>query len=171
MAYIVILINGRPDKIEIMGLGGDGELYLEKVVEDGPHDPEYRKFLCSGFNWQKVLDLGKKMGWQPHGSIFERTLNSGSEKISDYEPSSWGDSDYKIFSAEDASNLADNLEKAIEFTELSVNGNASSRNTILFTPRMTANDFKYINQNLSKEFLEEFIPFLRKGKFKFIWDD
>jgi hypothetical protein len=171
MAYIVILINGKPNTIEIMGLGEDGELFIEKTIQDGSLDPEFRKFLCSGFNWKEVLDLGQKMGWNPHGSMFERTLNNKTPEISNYEPSSWGDNDYKVFTAEDASKLADSLEKALVLRDIIQNGNDHQRNTILLTSAMTESEYKHINRNLSKEFLEEFIQFLRKGKFKFIWDD
>jgi len=171
MAYIVILINGRPNTIEIMGLGEDGELFIEKTIQDGSPDPEFRKFLCSGFNWKEILDLGQKMGWNPYGSVFEKTLNSINPEISNYEPSTWGDNDYKVITAEDALNLADSLEKALDTRDVIQNGNEHQPNTILLTSTMSESDYKHINRNLSTEFLEEFIQFLRKGKFKFIWDD
>jgi len=171
MVFIVEMFNGSSNRTEIMGLDEEGELYVEKVIEHGPPDSDYRKFSCSSKNWEKALELGQKLGWKPNGSVLEKTLDSEHPKTSDYEPSSWGEDDYKIFTAKDASELADALDKALELmNDLQFNekGNDSA---VFLTSSMTESDFKQINRNLSKDFLKDFIIFLRKGKFNFVWDD
>ena len=91
MAYIVDMLNGKSHMLEIMGMDEDGELYVKKIVETGPPDPELRKFSCSGANWEKALELGNKMGWKPTGSVLEKTVDTSEPVMSDYKPSSWGD--------------------------------------------------------------------------------
>lgn len=171
MAYIVEMFNGRSNRMEIMGLNEDKDLYVEKVIIEGEPTPDFREFSCSRDNWNKALELGRKMGWIPTGSVFEKTLDMPEPELSDYEPSSWGDDDLKIFSDKDAAALANALYKAIELMEdfqLKEYGNDS---TIILTSTMNENEYKHLNRNLTKEFLFDFVTFLRKGKFNFVWDD
>jgi hypothetical protein len=171
MVLIVEMFNGRPNIMKIMGPNEEGELVVKELITEGPPDPEYRKFSCSGFNWKKVLELGEKMGWKPSGSVLEKTLDSINPIVSDYKPSSWGDDDYKIFTALDASNLADSLERLLTLMEdLSIK-EVNRKEPFLITSTMTQAQHKNINRDINKEFLKDFILFLRKGKFKFVWDD
>jgi hypothetical protein len=165
--YIVEMFNGKSNKLEIMGLDSEGELYVEKVVEDGPPTPDYRSFRCSGFNWPKILELGRQNGWVPAGSVFEKTISNPVPARSDYEPPSWGD-DLKIFTAEDASNLADALAKALAKRAGSNADKPFFGGPVLLVHGMTETEFNELND---QERLTQFIDFLRKGQFNFVWDD
>lgn len=172
MAYIVEMQNGYNNKLEIMGLDDRGEMFVEKIVYDGDPDPNFRRFCCSGDNWKKSIELGKKMGWVPTGTILEKTLNLPEKKYSDYDPPSvvLGE-DYKIFTEQDAKNFAEALVKAVDLMQhfdLKEYGNDS---TVLLKSAMTEEEFKSINRNMDISFLKEFAVFLHKGQFSFNWDD
>ena len=171
MAFIVMMFNGKRNTLEIMGLDSDGELYVERVITTGEPDPEYRRFSCSGSTWEKVLELGRKMEWKPTGSVLEKTIDSPNPTIGDYKPSSWGDDDYKIFIAKDSSALADALDRALYLMKEFQLKEYGKESPTYIVQGMNEQEHKQINQNLSKEFLSDFISFLRKGKFKFVWDD
>lgn len=171
MAFIVEMFNGKPDRLEIMELDSNGELYLDRVIPDGPPNPDFRKFSCSGQNWEKALELGQKMGWTPMGSVLEKTIDTSQPIMSDYKPSSWGEDDYKIFSEKDAAAFADALQKAVELMEEFQLKEYGKDSSILIVEGMNKDEYSQINRNLSQDFLNDFISFLRKGKFKFVWDD
>lgn len=172
MAYIVEMQNGRNNKLEIMGLDDRGEMYVEKIVYDGDPDPNFRRFECSGDNWKKSIELGKKMGWVPTGTIYEKTLKLPEKIVSNYDPPSvvMGE-DYKIFTENDSKNFAEALVKAVELMQqfdLKEYGNES---TVLLKSPMTEKEFEDINRNMSISFLKDFAIFLYKGQFSFNWDD
>ena len=171
MAYIVEMFNGKSNRMEIMGLNKEGDLYVEEVIIEGEPTPDFREFSCSGDNWNKSLDLGRKMGWIPTGSVFEKTLDFPEPENSDYEPSSWGDADLKVFTDVDASALADALYKAIELMKEFQLKEYGTDSTIILTSTMNENQYNHINQNMTEKFLNDFVIFLRKGKFIFVWED
>ena len=170
MAYIVEMFNGKSNRQEIMGLNSDGDLYIEKLIIEGEPTPDFREFSCSGNNWNKALELGRKMGWIPTGSVFEKTLDLPEPQTSDYEPSSWGDDDLKVFLAKDASALADVLAKTIEIMKDFQLKEYGKPSTIILNSTMNETAYKNINRNLNEEFLSDFVAFLRKGKFLFVGD-
>jgi hypothetical protein len=136
----------------------------------GEPDPGYREFSCSSHNWENTLKLGRKMGWLATGSVLEKTIDTPNPVISDYEPSSWGDDDYKVFLAKDAAALADALEKAVTVMKLG-KIKSGKHGPALIVSGMNEKEYKNINRDISTDFLSDFIVFLRKGKFKFVWDD
>jgi len=170
MAFIVEMFNGKSNTTVFMGMDADGEEYVSEVIKEGEPDPDYRAFSCSSHNWENTLKLGRKMGWLATGSVLEKTIDSPQPVMSDYEPSSWGDDDYKVFLAKDAAALANALEKAIGVMKLGKIESGKHR-PALIVPGMNEKEYKNINRDISKDFLSDFIKFLRKGKFKFVWDD
>lgn len=171
MAFIVEMFHGRSGKIEIMDLDNEGELYIKEVVMAGKPDPDYRYFSCSGTNWTNVLELGNKMGWKPSGSVLAKTIDTPNPIFNDYKPSDWGDEQLKVFMEDDASALAEALEKSIILMDESQLKDHGREGPIIITPAMNPDEYNQVNQGFSKFFLLDFIKFLRKGRFFFVWDD
>lgn len=166
MSLKVEMFWGKPDRMEIMGLDTEGELYVQDIIPLGEPNPDFRIFDCPYYVWDWIIKLGEIMGWNPMGTVMEKTIDSNEPIISDYKPNTWRDDDFKIFLAEDAKGLAGSLEKAIKLLEPQSNVSG------LMTSSMNEKDeiIKLIN-HLTIPQLRNFIIFLRKGKFKFVYDD
>ena len=167
MTVKVEMFWGKPDRMEMMGLDNDGELYVEKVVKVGEPNPDFRLFTCSSWDWSNFIKLGKIMGWNPMGTVMEKTIGTNEPIISDYEPSSWMDGDLKVFLAEDAKELANSLEKSFSY----ISEPKSKVYGLINNVSIEINEIKQLINYLSISQLRNFIIFLRKGKFKFVYDD
>jgi len=164
MAFVVEMYNSSSGKQYVGYLNDDGDLAY-RLVSDKGASPDYRYFSCSMWVWNDTISLAKKLGWEQMGSI--RTVDNKKE-ISDYEPFSY---ESKLFQKNDASNLADVLEIAIKLLQDGKTEEFQKQNPVLLKSGMTEEDFKSQNRNLTPDFLRDFIAFLRKGEFSFLFDD
>ena len=131
-----------------------------------------RCFKCHGNFWDAVSKLGRENGWQPMGTlpsdpdILQKFIEWGSFNP-DYEPDDYARS--KLVLAKDANAWAAALEKA-----LNIDAQAkfeSEKLPALLRDEMTEEDFLKANRGISKEHIQDFISFLKKGGFGFAWDD
>ena len=139
------------------------------LVEMFSHDLS-NKFSCSVYVWRDILTLAKEHGWQPTGTSprdpQDKKWNNAAEEIkTNYDPGDWFYQ--KEFHADDAQALADALEKALQQAQLP----PSPARPLLLGSDMSSEELVTANKKLSPEFLEDFIKFLRKGKFIFVMDD
>lgn len=169
--HTVKMWNGKLNQLEIMGLNEDGELYVKEIRKTGETSPDFREFSCSGYNWKRAIELGEKMGWMPTGTVLKGTIGNPNPKTGDYQPSSWDNEDIKVFLAEDAVSFANALAKAVELMKEFRLAEYGGKGGGYINPSIDFNQLKQINQNLTIDFLTDFIVFLRKGKFCFVWDD
>jgi hypothetical protein len=171
--YKVEMFFGAPPGATVYESNEDGDLVPLRFIPNPNPDPEWREFDCHGSVWDRLLKIGEENGWQPMGTLPENPNsehwgNMGEDKHN-YTPI-----DYlrvKIFLAEDASALADALER---FLNKLSSGEAVLNATdkpLLLKDGMTKEGFFAANRDLSPQLFEEFIAFLRKGKFGFAWDD
>ena len=167
MTVKVEMFWGNPDRLEIMRLGSDDELYVQNVIAVGDPNPDFRTFDCSYYVWDWIIDLGKMMGWSPMGTIIQSTIETNEPIVSDYEPNTWRDDNFKIFLAEDAIGLANSLEKAMDLLN-TIHPNVSESTLI---SSINLNGIKQLINHISLSQLKNFIIFLRKGKFNFVYDD
>ena len=172
MAFIVVMVWGRPHELVVEDIDNDGDAVYTVVPNDGPPDPEWRRFSCHGSVWEQMLDFGRMHGWEPSGTLpSDRARKRWDElgKFDDsYKPSDW----YylKQVTGNDAAALADALERAILAGETAASERASVRPTLI-VEGMTQAEFFAANRGLSEPFLRDFVAFLRKGPFNFAWDD
>ena len=128
------------------------------------------KFSCSIYIWRDVLTLAKEHGWQPTGTSprdpQDKKWNNADEEIkTNYDPGDW--LYQKEIRADDALALADALEKSLQHAGTL----RSTASPLLLSSDMNIEELAAANRKLSTEFLEDFIKFLRKGKFIFVMDD
>ena len=128
------------------------------------------KFSCSIYVWRDVLTLAKEHGWQPTGAApcdpKDKRWNNADEEIkTNYDPGDW--LYQKEIRADDAQALAGALEKAVQHAEPP----RSKASPLLLGSDMSSEELVTANKKLSPELLEDFIKFLRKGKFIFVMDD
>lgn len=173
MAFIVEMVWGRPDKLVVYGLDADGELVPSHTLPSGfPPDLERRAFSCHYNTWQKVLDIGRKAGWKPLGTIPTSASQEAWQKLgrfeNNYEPEEWQYA--KHFQTKDAEALADALERLVDSGEVAESEGDSQR-PFLIRNGMTEEELAQANRGISPEFFHEFIVFLRKGCFDFAFDD
>jgi hypothetical protein len=134
-------------------------------------DPRRRSFYCSGQVWYDTLDLARKHGWRPAGTM-------PAEDAHDAWASKGGcDGTFeprlrpyvKEVRAEDAAALADALTRAlgdpVEMAMLRIALDAAR--DVRHPEHMPA----AAQRPLSSAFLRDFIVFLRKGPFVFAWRD
>ena len=132
-----------------------------------------RFFQCHASFWKEVLRLGRENGWQPMGTLpadqfsLKMCIKHGKVDAS-YEPDEHAFA--KAVVAKDASAWAAALEKALN--TVGVEKSESEKNwPKLLRDDMTQDDFIAANRGLTKEHIQEFIGFLKKGEFGFAWDD
>jgi hypothetical protein len=131
---------------------------------------EERSFYCTGQVWYDMLDLARKHGWRPAGTIpAEEAREAWAREARPdvgFEPRL---RPYvKQVRAEDAVALANALERAladpVEMAMLRIRLD-SARHEV-FDGLMTRTP-----RPLSSELLRDFIAFVRKGPFVFAWCD
>jgi len=147
MAFIVEMINGIPD------------------------EPDTSHFDCSAWQWDHILDLGKKFGWKPQGTVFgdfhsKQEISSTREN---YRPDEWAYC--KKFLTEDRLALADALQRCIDSSQRDP-ADLKQRGPKFVTESMSSmGDYNQFNGDLSISFFQDFILFLRKKDFIFAYDD
>ncbi|MEI6462687.1 MAG: hypothetical protein WCO33_03415 [bacterium] len=117
--------------------------------------------------WSKALQLGEKYGWKQKGTTMPK----------DYEGGTWSgtywESSHQIVEAEDANNLADALEKSIEFLpkeEIKIpklqftKGSATELPMPIVTEEIPIEN--YFSGPGGLESIKEFIEYCRKGSFE-----
>ena len=152
-------------------------VYVVEMIHREFGDPEWRAFNVSGALWERVLDLGKAFGWEPHGTIPRLSDEMGwveyPESLRrfdpDYEPGEWRFSKQVV--AKDAAALADALDKALEALRAHSLMLFPQHHPVLLRDDMTEDEFLQANSDLSEKILADFIAFLRAGEFTFAWDD
>lgn len=167
MTSKVEMFWGKPDRMEIMSLDSEGELYLQNVIPIGEPNPDFRIFDTPNYIWDWIIDIGKMMGWSSMGTVIEKTIETTNPIISDYEPNTWGDKDLKVFLAEDADDLANSLEKALNY----LNEPKSKTNGLVENIIVDEDKLNRLVSHMAVYQLSKFIVFLRKGKFNFVYDD
>ena len=171
MACVVEMSWGEPHRGILVERDGAGDITDVRVLRNrAAPDPERRTFYCSGQVWYDILDLGRKQGWRPIGTLpaeEARAAWAQEEKRDDgFEPRL---RPYvKQFRIEDALGRAVALERAladpVEMAMLRI-ALGSGRHEVF--DRVTPGRAR----PLSSEVLRDFVTFLRKGPFVFAWRD
>lgn len=116
--------------------------------------------------WSKALQLGEKYGWKPKGTTVSKK-NKGKPWSGTY----WETSS-QIVEAEDANNLADALEKSLEFLpkeEIKIpelkftKGSATELPMPIITEEIPVEN--YFSGPGGLESIKEFIAYCRQGSF------
>ena len=148
-------------------------VFVVEMAHGIPDSPEFQEFSCSAGTWEQLLSLGKTFGWAPHGAAPDPKAAVGnSEYIKffrpNYEPEEWAYC--KMFTSEDASALADALQRAAEAFRAGNVELLEKKRPLLLRDDMTPEELFAANAPPS-EALHDFIRFLRHGEFVFAWDD
>ena len=147
-------------------------VYIVEMCEYPVDRENKRLFSCHGSTWFKILDIAKKYGWIPKGTVLPEDASKYWEeygKFEDtYEPEEWAYC--KAVSEEDANNLADALERALgDINDKFFEGYKKPPVPIIVEDfDGTSTVYK---SGISEKFLREFIQYLREGAFCFAWDD
>jgi hypothetical protein len=168
MLNVVEMSWGEPHSGLIVERDDDGAITNVRVLRSmHAPDPQRRTFYCSGQVWYDSLDLARKRGWRPAGTV------PADESREAWARAGRFDSSFKPrlrpyvkqVSPQDAANLAHSLERAlgdpVEMAMLRVRLNAQRVREPL-TPA---------DRPLSSPFLRDFIAFLHRGPFVFAWRD
>lgn len=132
---------------------------------------DYAFFSCGYSKWKRVLVIGEQFGWRPMGSVINNTLSTNNAVKSDYSPSSWNENEvYKVFLSEDALALSDALQAFFDYDNKTIE-DLKVRGATIITEDMNEEQYQLVNGDIEVSFLEDFISFLRKGDFIFVWDD
>jgi hypothetical protein len=171
MAVVVEMSWGQPHRGVLIERDGAGEIAEVRVLRKrGAPDPERRSFYCSGQVWYDLLDLGRKHGWRPIGTV------PADEALEAWDRQQSADNGFeprlrpylKQFRVEDALGLAVALERAladpVEMAMLRIALDSARH-------EMFADVAARMHRPLSSEFLRDFVAFLRKGPFVFAWRD
>ena len=155
MTFTVEMIHGRPSRLEI---NEHGRIFL------GGKDDDFGTYAVGRNRWEENLSIGKKYGWIPMGTILSSRETAVDEVRSDYEPASWNQEGiYKMFTAADAMSLSNALQAYLDDKfggeNISINPNEGTKSS---TDRNAQAEYNWVMQ---------FILFLRKGDFIFVWDD
>ena len=147
------------------------------------YDLQSRTGNC--FEWQisdypNALKLAEAYGWQPQGTTNSLIVVDGLGVVGGTSPEDWDgrytSNDYQIVSEVDAANMAEALERALEDIPDTMEKSVYTGTKVLDTSDMT-NMQKLIepepvnlHDNLSywigyKNYLREFISFLKKGSY------
>lgn len=161
MAFIVEMIRGRHNRVEINNMG--------KLILSDTKDLDFEIYRCAGTIWEDALFIGENLGWKPMGSVLSNTVGTIEPIIEDYTPSSWNNEQiYKVFLADDALEFSNALQMFIEiYMQKGHNSIPESLGNLI----LSNNELKQKLRWVTIPFLEEFIGFLRKGEFIFVWDD
>ncbi len=174
MAFIVEMLAGRAPSIIVEGIDEYGQRCVDRVITvEDPPDPEWRTFSCAAWLWEEIQKLAKEHGWHPLGTV-PRDVSDGrwdtaGEFKHSYEPGDWGY--VKLVLAEDAAAWADALERFADRVEAGEVTVLAKSHCLLIREGMTEEELEAANRDMSLEFLRELIAFLRRGGFRFAWDD
>jgi len=140
---------------------------------------EHRLFKCHDDTWESMLELARQFGWDPQGTTLDEQSLKGHERaarerneplnldafVPDYSPYGWDA--VKRVSADDALNLADALENAVENNTFPM----PKKRPMIISEGASQDEHARINQFANEKLITEFIEFLKKGEFGFCYDD
>jgi hypothetical protein len=165
LVFIVEMFWGRPHEIVILGDDGSGEMVPIGTKPTGnPLDPERRTFLLHDQPWRVFQAIAREYGWRPAGTVSCAEWNGDQADEPSYEPHSWR---CKQVTAEDAAAWAAALERALPV--LVTSESRATPPTIV--PALGSEGMLQALRGPSAPLAREFIAFLRRGAFKFLWDD
>jgi hypothetical protein len=152
----------RDDEGEIV----DVRLLRTRDAADGA----FGRLCCSGQAWYESLDLARKYGWRPAGTMPAEEAYEAWRRAGEFEPSFEPRLRpyVKQVSAQDARGMADALERALgnpaemAMLRVALHGSRTRRGAV----RADAE-----NRLMSPMFLCDFVEFLRSGPFVFAWRD
>tara|TARA_B100001245_G_C22583504_1_gene289947 strand:+ start:108 stop:566 length:459 start_codon:yes stop_codon:yes gene_type:complete len=147
------------------------------------YDLQSRTGNC--FEWQisdypKALKLAEAYGWQPQGTTNSPVVVDGLGMVAGADPKDWNggytSNDCQIVSEVDAANMAEALERALEDIPDTMGKSVYTGTKVLDTSDMTNMQKLFepepvnLHDNLSywigyKNYLREFISFLKKGSY------
>ena len=162
---VVEMFWGRPHEIIELGDDGSGELVPVAVRPTGhPPDPERRTFLLHDQPWRVFQALAREHGWQPAGTGPCDGWTGEQATDTDYTPHSWR---CKQVTGADAAAWATALERAVPMlTQLEIDAKP-----VTIVPALGVEGMRQALRGPSQPLAREFITFLRRGPFKFLWDD
>jgi len=165
--YIVEMTWGQSSRATVYAYADNGGLLGVTVIRSRePPDPVRRRFYCTRELWYEVLALARRCGWLPMGTIPAVRCKEEWERRgrfnNSYDPDTWLYA--KQLEAADTAELANALERALEdWVAAEI---MRSLSTLLRGAWVGDGDSKPVHHRMSREFLHEFIGFLRKGPFE-----
>lgn len=168
MAFIVEMSWGKSNELIIEGFNDDGDLVPAYTIPSDKFDPEWRFYSCSSFAWNYLIKLGKAYGWEQLGSKPAAGYEEEEDNNADYAPNSYF---HKMVEGEDAKNWATALKKALKALKAGELKIEDKQNSVLIRDDMTKDEYESANSPVGKKMIREFINFLSKGPFRYIWDD
>jgi hypothetical protein len=139
-------------------------------IDTGKSPAEFR---CDGESWNKLLAVAKKFGWQPKGTVPDKSFAKTYADYMDhfepsYSPKEWALC--KCLTDEDAEAMSVALNLSLEAIKL---GNVSSlpetRSTML-SDNLNEEQLEFLNSSFT-EIIQRFAVFSAGGGFVFAWDD
>jgi hypothetical protein len=112
-----LLLHGQDDENLLYGVCKIGFDLISTVQDNSPDRQCLARLRFSIFSWPKLLDLARSYGWQSAGTL-PSEIYTEYKTYPELEPGQW-DGTYmtnegQIVTAEDATALANALEKALE---------------------------------------------------------
>ena len=162
---------GRPHEIIVEDVDENGELYVSRVIPNGPPDPERRTFACSAWNWEAAQKIARDFGWRPKGPLFHpwRPENAPAVRVDSYEPDGWINGIHEI-EADDGDAWSHALDECLRAVDAGTFNLPDIIQPALIRDGMSWNDFRQANRGLTPTFLRAFASFLARGPFQFGWD-
>jgi len=167
MAFVVEMCFGKRGFLDVIDFDKEGNPYVTETIKNGEQSADWREFSCSMWHWDDTVELGRKLGWKPKGTVFEKS--EGKYILSDYRPNEWYGK--KLFQADDAKALAAVLEIGQQFMYEGKLEAAEKINPVLIREGVSMKELIQLNAQLTPMFLKNFIAFLKRGQFYFAYDD
>jgi hypothetical protein len=148
-------------------------VYIVEMCAGEPETPSFRYFECHGKTWEALLELGRRYGWQPAGTVPDRLSAEPWARFGDF-PADYKceEAQYaKFVTASDADALATALEAALRRLRSDELPGTAVSQVVLIRDDMTETELRRANAGLNWETLVRFVEFLRQGGFSFFWDD
>lgn len=142
--------------------------FMVDMVRGKLTEPSHEHLMCSIWDWDELMALGKRFGWEPAGAVYagDREQMSEEEQRS-YRPDDWIDPRRVL--ADDAKCWGLALERASIAME---HGHLTPKPTAtLLSDDMAPEQFFNANMRLSPPRLRQIADFLSRGEFLFAVDD
>jgi hypothetical protein len=156
---------GRPHEIIILGDDGQGEMVPIGTRPTGhPPDPERRALFMHQQAWRVFQALAREYGWEPAGTVRCEGWTGEQADEPSYEPHSWR---CKRVTRADAAAWARALERALPVLA----SDETESTPVTIVPSLGVDGQRQARRGVSQPLAREFIAFLRRGPFSFLWDD